>query len=117
MVAGNDFITANGQPIAALRALLRSGWYACGFVDYGKLNDLGAPTGDRSYRGIHAIGLWGWRRMGSHRFVWDHDPLFDGRRANIPYGRQHVFFDPIQQALGEYAGTDLWSGWAVKIPL
>jgi hypothetical protein len=118
MVKGTDYILARGVPIADLRHLyLRTGWYVGAFVNYGVLNHLGALTGDKNYNGIHCIGLWGWRRSVDGILVWDHDPLFDGRRPAIPFGRQHVPFDPIQHALEAYAGPGLWSGWAVKIPL
>lgn len=125
MVRGTDFITANPKPLESLKQLLREGWYVGLYVDYGVLNRLGAKTGDHNYTGLHCVGLWGWRRSLQGRLVWDHDPLFDGRRPRIPFGRQHVPFGPLmfaaqaavpQQIQGAPA-SGLWTGWAVKIPL
>jgi len=133
LVDGTDFITANPKPLDDLRTLrLQPGWVAGVYIDYGVLNALakGDPsikTGDRNYTGIHCTLVWGWRRSHSPAgiLVWDHDPLFDGRRPAIPYGRQHVSVGPLlaaaQAAVPKLvkgaSATGLWCGWAVKIPL
>lgn len=114
-----DFITAEKQPVVSLEQMLHDGWFVGAFVDDGVLNAGPTPSGDKLYTGTHAIGLWGWRRSHTPRGIltWDHDSLFDGRRPAIVYGRQHVSFGPIEDAMEAYAGVGLWSGWAVKIPL
>lgn len=125
MVRGTDFITANPKSIESLKQLLRDGWYVGLYVDYGVLNRIGAKTGDHNYTGLHAIGVWGWRRTSQGRQVWNHDPLFDGRRPSIPYGRQHVLVGPLLMAaqaavpkqISGAPASGLWTGWAVKIPL
>lgn len=125
MVKGTDYELANPRPFTDLKDALYAGWYVGLYVDYGYLNRVGALTGDRKYTGLHCVGLWGWRRSTTGILVWEHDPLFDGRRAVIPMGRQHVVLAPLRKAAESAVvrqklatdGTNLWSGWAVKIPL
>lgn len=117
MVKGTDFILAGKRPLADLHAYLRDGWYVGGYIDYGVATSVDLPSGDKKYTGAHCIGIWGWRRSKTGILVWDHDPLFDGRRAAIPYGRQHVNAAKVFKAMEALAGADKWSGWAVKIPL
>jgi len=117
MELGVDFFRANPRPIADLRAFCYAGQYTGLFVDYGYLNKVGFITGDKHYTGIHCVGVWGWRRSKNGILVWDHDPLFDGRRPAIPLGRQHVSLAILQSAAEAYAGAGFWKGWSVKIPL
>lgn len=118
MVAGIDFVRLHKVDVQRVRDLLGSGWYVVGFVDYGVINDnlIGAFSGAKTYRGVHAIGLAGWKRKDGKRVVWDYDPTFDGRHPGYPLGRQLAPFWLIREALASYAGPNLASGYAVKLP-
>lgn len=124
LVKGQDYLLAKPRAFADLKTALRAGWFVGLYVDYGVLNAEGGVTGDKKYTGVHCVGVWGWRRKHGI-LVWDHDPLFDGRRPAIPYGRQHVPFGPLRKAAESAVvrqrlskdDTNLWSGWAIKIPL
>lgn len=117
LVPGTDFVRFKKVDVQRVRDLLGAGWFVVVYVNYGVINDNlgGAFSGAKTYRGPHAVGLAGWRRLNGKRVTWDYDPTFDGRKPGYPFGRQLAPFWLIRQAMAIFnKGENLASGYAVK---
>lgn len=116
MVPQVDYQILWSVPTSTIRELLRAGWYVTVYVDYGVLNSLDAATsGDRNYKGYHAIGMHGLFRGSQGLSTHKHDPLNDGRKASIQQGIVTVKFSHIRDAAYAYTKKPGFiQGWAVK---
>lgn len=117
MIPQTDFRQLYMEDVQVARELLAAGWLVCLFVDYGVIQDR-APwlTGDRRYRGAHAVLLGDWWSGQLGRSVHVSDPTFDGRTRGdwtAPAGVQPAKFSLYRDAAASYAGgVGLIDGWA-----
>jgi hypothetical protein len=89
-------------------------------VDYGDLRSGYAPTGSFTFTGDHYVALLHAPRISRKKnyvVVWDGDPLFDGRRDNIPDGWQHTRLSYFKKAAGEWGRPEAGYGYAYFIAL
>jgi hypothetical protein len=122
MVPMVDYQMLWNVPTQTVRDLLRAGWYAVLYVDYGNLNASEPLTsGDRHFNGtptdpaIHAIGMHAFWRGKVGLSTHKHDPLNDGRRPAIQQGIVTVKFSHIRDAAYGYTRkVGFVQGWAVS---
>lgn len=75
-------------------------------VQYGVLRRSGAPMGSSTFGDGHSVLLVGYVQNPRHQVLtWDGDPLFDGRRPDIPHGWQHVRGAFFRDAAGRWSGA------------
>jgi hypothetical protein len=83
-------------------------------ISYGVLNDLqSARSGDKVFRGGHSIWVQEIRHNPQGRRVaLSYDPLYDGRRANIPDEPQWIRIETLRKACAVFAGHGyrFWGG-------
>lgn len=83
--------------------------WCCVFVDYGVVQDREpAKTGDKSFRGAHAVGVYGFKSADEtddgKAKCKVYDPLNDGRRDEIPKGPVWWLMSTMRDAADAYAG-------------
>jgi hypothetical protein len=102
----------NRGPIATVENWLRLGHFVAVYGNNGAVIDGWRElAGSKTYRGGHAIGIYGIEGGQTLSF----DPLYDGRRANIPKGPTMVPFDMIAAFTGSSYGTGRASAYAVPL--
>jgi hypothetical protein len=102
----------NRGPIGRIEEWLTAGHFVAVYGNYGAVIDGWRPlAGSKTYRGGHAIGIYGIEGGQTLSF----DPLYDGRRANIPKGPTMVPFDMIAAFTGSSYGTGRASAYAVPL--
>jgi hypothetical protein len=102
----------NRGPIARIEEWLTAGHFVAVYGNYGAVIDGWRPlAGSKTYRGGHAIGIYGIEAGQTLSF----DPLYDGRRANIPRGPTMVPLGMIRAFTESMAGTGQASAYAVPL--
>jgi hypothetical protein len=102
----------NRGPIAQVREWLEAGHYVGLYGNYGAIIDGWRPlAGSKTYRGGHALGLFGF----DNGKVLDFDPLYDGRRDNIPKGPTLVPFEMLAAFTGSMSGAARATAYAVPL--
>jgi hypothetical protein len=111
-IAPLRYPSRNRGPIQQVKDWLNDGHVVAVYGKYGAVIDGWRPlAGSKTYRGGHAIlifGLEGGQTL-------DFDPLYDGRRDNIPKGPTLVPFAMIEAFTGSLAGAGRASAYAVPL--
>lgn len=100
----------NHGPWTTVEEWLRAGHFVAVYGKYGAVIDGWRPlAGSKTYRGGHAIGIFGIEGGQTLSF----DPLYDGRRPNIPKGPTMVPLGMVRAFTGSQYGEGQASAYAV----
>ena len=104
-----------GRPWSDAMGALADGRWLCLSLSYAVVNDL-APrlSGDKAFRGNHAVGALGLRSRAGVPQVRVFDPLADGRRPGIPDGPRWWDLAVVKAACASFAGPGRWTGGIVR---
>jgi hypothetical protein len=106
-IAPLRYPSRNRGPISQVKQWLADGHVVAVYGKYGAVIDGWRPlAGSKTYRGGHGL---------ENGQTLDFDPLYDGRRDNIPKGPTLVPFDMIEAFTGSLAGTGKASAYAVPL--
>jgi hypothetical protein len=99
-------------PVARIRGWLEQGLFVAVYGNYGAVIDGWRDlAGSKTYRGGHAIGAWGF--AGDETL--DFDPLYDGRRPNIPQGPTEVPWALVEAFTTSLMGKGRGRAYAVQL--